>query len=126
MKKLLSFLVIILSMVTLFTGCATVVEGQQETIKITSKPEGAYVKVDDIDKGNTPLEIDLKKGKEYTIKIGKEGYKEKVYKLSYSVQVGWVVLDAILGTKYVIVDAATGSWNKFDENEINVILEKSE
>lgn len=126
MKKLLSFLVIILSMVTLFTGCATVVEGQQETIKITSKPEGAYVKIDDIDKGNTPLEIDLKKGKEYTIKIGKEGYKEKVYKLSYSVQVGWVVLDAILGTKYVIVDAATGSWNKFDENEINVILEKSE
>ncbi|MGB9696301.1 MAG: PEGA domain-containing protein [Ignavibacteria bacterium] len=126
MERLLKYILIILSVGAFFTGCATVVEGQRETIKIISNPEGAYVKIDDIDKGNTPLEIDLKKGKEYTIKIGKEGYKEKIYKLSYSVQVGWVVLDAILGTKYVIVDAATGSWNKFDENEINVILEKSE
>lgn len=126
MIKLLKRIVIITPLVSFLVGCATVVEGQREVIKITSNPEGAYVKIDEVDKGNTPLEIDLKKGKEYTIKIGKEGYKEKIYKLSYSVQVGWVVLDAILGTKYVIIDAATGSWNKFDENEINVILEKSE
>lgn len=74
--------------------------------------------------GKTTLTFIAKKGKEYTIEFIKEGYENKTYRLLYSVGAGWIVLDVFLtGLIGVIVDAASGAWNDFDNNNFKANLE---
>ncbi|MEO0310766.1 MAG: hypothetical protein RIQ89_423, partial [Bacteroidota bacterium] len=60
MKKIST---ILLATTMLFmTSCATLFTGTKQTVQINSKPSGAKVQVDGIDRGTTPTAVKLKKG----------------------------------------------------------------
>ncbi len=120
--KLLMLLLLLVSFIT-YSGCATLFSGSREEISFSSEPDGAKVVVNGHDKGTTPLKITLKKSKEHKIEFVKEGYEKKSFKLTYSLGAGWLILDILAGLIGIIVDAATGNWNGFDEDSYKAVLE---
>lgn len=120
--KLLMLLLLLISFIS-YSGCATIFSGSREEISFTSEPDGAKVLFNGQDKGTTPLKISLKKSKEHKIEFVKEGYEKKSFKLSYSLGAGWLILDILCGLVGIIVDAATGNWNGFDEDSYKAVLE---
>lgn len=121
MKKY--FLVFITAVFFIYSGCATILKGSKEEIEFTSEPAGADVKINNSEEGVTPLKVLLKKGNEYVVEISKDGYKKKTYRLSYTVNAGWLILDVIAGLVGVVVDAFTGNWCDFDINHYKTVLE---
>jgi len=57
-----------------FIGCATIVRGTSQTITINSNVSGASVELDGAPVGVTPFTGKIKKGKDKTITIRKQGY----------------------------------------------------
>lgn len=60
---------------SLFTGCASIFKGTDQTVTFTSEPSEASVIIDGVNRGKTPLTIKLKKNAYSTIKIQKKGYR---------------------------------------------------
>ncbi len=122
MKKIFIYFIIVLFF--LYSGCATIFSGSKQEIKLNSTPTGATVYINGSEEGTTPIKVNLKKGKEYIIEFVKDDYKKKTLRLSYSLGIGWLILDIVVGLVGVIVDAATSNWYIFDLDYYNAVLEK--
>lgn len=66
------------------TGCATVLRGTEQKMTFNTEPEGATVVVDDV-KYTTPAVVKLKRKKEHTVLISKEGYRT----VKFSMKAEW-------------------------------------
>jgi hypothetical protein len=121
--KTITILSVLLISSILFIGCATIFKGSTEGINFTSQPQDADVIVNGVDLGKTPIEINLKTNKIYTIEFKKEGFGTKTVVLNNSVSGGYVVLDILGGLLPVVIDAATGGWYTLDQEHVNAILE---
>jgi len=122
MKKICILLFAILLFNNL-SGCATIFSGSSEDIDLSSDPTGAKVLVNGAKEGKTPIKLNFKKGKEYSIEFVKEGYESKTFRLGYSIGAGWIILDILSGIVGIIIDAATGNWNDFDVSAYKANLE---
>ena len=114
----------IFSFALLIYGCATILKGGIDQVDVSSEPNGAKVYLNGHLLGRTPVTLKLAAQKTYYIEFEKEGYERKTYVLTSSVGAGWIVLDVLFGLVPVVVDAATGSWYEFDENNAGVYLER--
>ncbi len=123
MKKVLSIFVVV-SLLVLYTGCATLFTGGKGKVMATSDPEGAEVLVNGQSMGKTPVQLKLKTKEAYEVTFKKDGYKTVTKKLENKIGVTWLILDIIGGLLPVIVDAATGNWMVFDTKTLNVRLDK--
>ena len=120
MKKILG---LGLGIVVLLFGCATLFNDKNPAVSFMSQPEAAKIYVNGSYMGETPTAVKLKTDKDYTIEFRKEGYPTKTYFLNNKVGAGWIVLDILGGLIPIIVDAATGAWYEFTEENVIVILE---
>ena len=123
MKKVLG-LGLIVVLIALLSGCATLFNDKDPAVSFMSNPSAAKVYVNGNLMGETPVALKLKTDKSYTIEFRKEGYETKTYFLNNKVGVGWIVLDVLAGLIPIVVDAATGAWYEFTEENINVFLEQ--
>ena len=105
------------------TGCATIFSPGPDPVKFGSDPQGAEVIVNGQSMGYTPVELELRPEKTYTVTFRKQGYESATVTLTTHVQAGWVVLDIFAGVVGVAVDAATGKWKAFDSRQHFVVLE---
>ncbi len=106
------------------SGCATIFTGTTQEINFSSEPTGAKVYIDGIEEGTTPLTATFKKGKEYNIDFKLKGYEDKSLRLTYSIGVGWVILDVIAGLVGVVVDAITQAWFSFDVENYKAVMRR--
>ena len=120
-----SIAVIILFLTFTLSGCATLLAPSTHPLAIGSNPPAAEVYVNGVKRGTTPVELEFKADQSYTIEFKKEGYETVTHVVHSEVNVGWVVLDVVCGLVPVIVDAATGKWNKLDRSFIKADLEES-
>lgn len=131
MKKFTnSTLCLLLASVMLFSSCSTIIQGSRQQISISTLTKDSKIFVDGEDKGKDNALVRLKRNRNHAIAIRKEGYETKIINLEKHTQAGYIVADALLGLTgfglaWIIVDAATGSWSKFDQDAIVVELEKS-
>src|ERR1043165_3728781 len=74
--KLLKFVKrsMVLSLVLMMGGCATIVSGTTQKIRVTSIPSDALAKVDNFST-KTPAVLSLERKTGHTLEISKEGYK---------------------------------------------------
>ena len=112
MKK--TFIVFILLSFLSYSGCATIFLGDKQQVEFSSEPAGAAVMVNGNKEANTPCTVSLMRGKEYVIEFVKEGYESKSLRMTYHIQVGWLILDIFTCFIGIMVDAFTGDWNSFD------------
>ena len=122
MKKALT----ILLMIALFTNCATIFKGTTEEVNFYSKPSGAEVYINGQFRGNTPiLNLKLKSDKDYFIEIKQNGFVTYTTTINSGISVGYLLLDVLLICPLcIVVDAATGAWYTFDENDIGAVLKE--
>jgi len=121
---------LLLASVMLFSSCSTIFQGSRQQVTIQSLTKDSKIYVDGDDKGKDNASVRLKRNRNHAIAIKKDGYETKIINIEKHTQAGYVVADVLLaltgyGLAWIIVDAATGSWNKFDQDAISVELEKS-
>jgi len=117
MKKYL-----VVCLIFVLAGCATLFKGTKEEVSFGSNPAGAEIYIDGKLMGKTPAAFQLITKKVYVIEF-KLGDKTKTVNLNNSVGAGWIILDVLGGLVPVIVDAATGAWYSFDMKNVNVDLQ---
>ncbi|MEO2050350.1 PEGA domain-containing protein [Flagellimonas beolgyonensis] len=126
MRKITLTLSVCVFMLLSFNSCATLFGKKSHALAIGSEPRGADVYVNGFKMGTTPVELNLKADKSYTIEYRKEGYQSVTRVVNTKVGAGWIVLDVLGGVIPIIVDAATGNWNKLDQDAVNAVLEKQQ
>jgi len=72
--KNLNFKLIVFAFCLIFIGCATITRGTKQTITIESNVNNAIVEFDGVAVGITPLTAKIKKRKNRTVIIRKQGY----------------------------------------------------
>ena len=128
MKRFLSFFFTAI-IISILSGCATIVNDSQAPVTITSNPDGAKFIVSSGEQGVTPATIDLKRGSDYTIEITKPGYQTQTQVLNSHFD-HW--LEATLGNIWnyiipgLIVDAIDGRAEEFDKKMIHVELNQTQ
>ena len=114
--------ILLISILALTTSCATMFTGTKQTITIESEPSGATVRVNGINRGTTPLPIELNKGEEGEIlTLELEGYKnQSIQPITTFNSLAVLNLLSLIGWA---VDYATGAMWMYDPIMYNVILE---
>lgn len=121
MNKILGLGLVI---VVLLLGCATLFNDKEPAVSLMSEPPAAQIYVNGAYMGDTPAAIELKTDKDYTIEFRKEGYKTKSYFLNNKVGAGWIILDVLGGFWPIVIDAISGAWYEFSEENVIVVLEQ--
>ncbi|OOZ39598.1 hypothetical protein BOW53_10965 [Solemya pervernicosa gill symbiont] len=122
--------------VALLSGCSSIISKSDYAVAITSHPENANFVVTNksgmkVDSGMTPATVSLKsssgffEGETYTIVVSKDGYSDKSYTMTSSID-GWyfgnILFGGIIGM--LIVDPMTGAMYNLPE-QVVVSLDQS-
>lgn len=123
MKKILLMSVILSSL--LLTGCSTLMNGTSHSLTVNSNIQHAKVYVNEIYKGETPINLDLATDeKTYTIRIEADGYIPYTEVLQRKAS-GWVWGNIFLGGLIGLgVDMATGGLYVYEKDNITGNLTK--
>ena len=116
------------ALVTVLSGCASVIEGTSQIITVNTNPSGADCSLNRNPEGvigrvtGTPSGVTIRKTKyDITIKCNKPGYQEATY-LNHSGAAGATFGNIVLGGGIGwAVDSASGSDNKYD-SPVNITL----
>lgn len=115
---------VLLFIILVLSGCATLFNEKAPAVSFMSNPPTAQVYVNGAKMGETPCAIKLDTDKEYTIEFRKDGYQTKTYFLTNEIGPVWIILDILGGFIPIIVDAATGDWYEFSQENVSVSLEQ--
>ena len=130
-KKMIA-LVACLFLMSMNTGCMTLLKPQSGTINVTSMPAGATVVVDGYELGTTPLKARVKNNQlsSGVLEVKKAGYKTSKTNLNYQADeyfIGdclFLLLGIIPGAVAIGVDVVNGYLYKFQPNSVEIKLEK--
>lgn len=122
--------VLLIASAVLLSGCATITQGNKQSILFDSQPSGATCSISRSGDGflykdfKTPATLEVEKDKDdITIRCEKDGYKDETMIMSSefeSMTLGNVLIGGVVG---VGVDAASGALNEYPA-QIVVQLEK--
>lgn len=104
------------------SGCATVINGTSQDVKIASEPSGADVKLTNGMSCTTPCEVNLKRRHDLRVDIAKEGYKPAyvlVQSRTGGAAAGNILLGGLIGG---VVDGSNGASNHLYPNPVSVKL----
>jgi len=120
------FLVLMLgaAVMSITSGCATIISGTSEPVTINSSPEGATITQNGIILGKTPTTISLNREANPVLELSKEGYQKQSVPLNTSFN-PWVLTNVIWCMSCVLsttTDYATGAAWQYAPNHYYSIL----
>lgn len=120
MKKLFPLLAALL-----LASCATIIHGTRQDISFSSTPSGAKVYINGMDKGSTPVIVNLERKNTYVVKIQIDGYIPYETNIIKKVD-GWIAGNIIFGGLIgLVIDAASGGMYKLSPEQIASELKNS-
>jgi len=124
MKKTFKQVALLLFVSIVISGCATIMEGKQQSVTFNSIPSGADVYLNGKHLGKTPLNITIDKPKENgQLKFSKEGYKALEMTVNKKMS-SWLLGNIIFGGTFgTTTDYASGALYEYDPHTIQVTLE---
>ena len=116
---------LVLGMAIVTAGCATLVKGRTQGVYFNSSPAGARVLINGEDRGTTPLSLELKRSKDYTVVIRKPGYRDVTVSVDKKFTFGWPVVGNFFSWDLLglVVDVADGAAYQLTPEETTVILD---
>ena len=108
----------------LTAGCASIIHGSRQDIRVTSNPSGAVVRVNLNNQATTTPGIVTLNRKEigYALTFEKQGYKPVEVSLRRTVD-GWLFGNIIFGGLVgIVIDFASGSAYKLTPDEVSTVL----
>lgn len=125
MQKLKVLLLV--SFVSFFAGCATLLSGSSAPVTINSSPAGASVTIKSNGvvaySGMTPFTQKMKKGRDYQIEVSLDGYQTAVAGVGKG-GIEPVAFCNVLSIPMWAIDFITGSVYKLEPGVINVTLKE--
>jgi hypothetical protein len=116
---------LILSLLAISGGCATIIQGTTQDIGITTDPSEADLLVDNSERYKSPAKITMKRKNDHIVEVTKEGFEKENVNIK-SVISGAVAGNLLLGGIIGIgVDALSGGANRLEPDNINVRLRPS-
>ncbi len=107
------------------SACATIMQGGQQNVGISSNPGQAKVLVNNMELGVTPIILPLKRKESHIVSIQLPGYQAYQATLSRGLS-GWVVGNILFGGIIgLVVDASTGAMYKLSPEQIQGALAKT-
>lgn len=115
-----------LSVILSTTSCATIFTGSKDSITFNTKPEGAKVIFQGVEKCVTPCTTEFQRtlGKR-TVEIKKDGFESKEVKLEKNFNAVTLVNLIFGGVIGFGIDLATGSFLKYDPKTYTVELKEN-
>ena len=108
------------------TGCATIINGQEQGVSIRSDPPGATATVlPEKVSVTTPADLDLARGKVHTVKFELDGYEPRYGFLDRTASAAtlWnILLGGLIG---LVVDYSNDSVYTLTPDPLHVTLEES-
>src|SRR5258708_7402576 len=90
-------LIYVLIIYAFCSGCATIINGDRQSISFRSKPTGATVMINDSVYGKTPLTINMRRKKKYHhVRLAMDGYQPYQTDVSRILD-GWVIGNILIG-----------------------------
>jgi len=105
-------------------SCATIIQGPNQEVGVSSTPSQASVWVDGNPAGETPLLINLSRSNSHLVRIelpGYEPYEAKFQSKFNAVTCGNIVCGGFIG---IAVDACTGAVYRLDPEQLHAHLKK--
>jgi hypothetical protein len=125
MKKIKHLQILMLVIIPLMmSSCSTLFTGTKQTVQISSKPPGAKILVDGIDRGTTPSMVKLKKcadGQTITLKL--DGYETKNFQPQTSFNA--VSILNLFNVFFWGIDVVSGAVYKYDPKFYDIELDKN-
>jgi len=119
---------LILLLLLLFQGCATIIDGTRQEVGFKSEPPGARVSIGQIYVGRTPCVVKLNRWKRGKLRFYKTGYQPVEAKFpayinsTAALDVLWFLPGILPGIGALTIDIFTGAIHEFDD-EFSVVLE---
>ena len=108
-------------LVLALAGCATIIHGSTQDIRVSSQPSGAVVRVNGM-ATTTPGVLKLERKGLHTLVFEKSGYRSVEVRLNKTVD-GWlfgnILFGGIIG---LVIDFVSGSAYKLTPTEVNAVL----
>ena len=118
MKTLFIKVVAVILFAVVFNSCATIIHGTTQDVSISSNPSKAVVTIDNVEKGITPLTVELSRKDHHLVQINLDGFLPYETKLTRKVD-GWIVGNVIFGGLIgLAVDAMTGGMYMLTPDQI--------
>lgn len=120
-----------LLLLALAPGCATVVSGRTQTLRIESTPAGARVRRNGVTLGRTPCEVELPRFAESELVIAREGYAPRTVEVERAINsavfldLPLLLIGVLPGVAALTVDATTGAIFELYPGTIQVDLDPS-
>lgn len=119
---------VVILMAIMISGCAYIMNGDNQDVSIKSNPEGAKVVVTTtggvpIFEGTTPASVNLKKKYKYAVTVSLDGYTEKTFQIDQTIDMtilGNIICGGIPG---LIVDGVTGAMYKLEPEQLVITLQ---
>jgi len=102
-------------------GCATLFAAGPDTIPVQTNPPGAWVYVNSMPVGQTPTTVSLDRGRPGQIQIYLPGYQPVMMIRSKTLN-GWFIVSVLFFLVPIVIDLATGNWQRFDDGPIYLNL----
>lgn len=115
---------VLLGSALLLTGCASIINGSSQKVKITSQPAGADVRIDGGSSGVTPTEAELSRKTSHRVELSLNGYQpyEIVLEPKFNgLTLANVAVGGIIG---LAVDGSTGAGNTLKPEKVDAVLQK--
>lgn len=125
MYKRIFLLVSLMLSLILFSNCATIVSGKQQSVSFSSTPDGATVSVDGRILGKTPMTINLERKSGQNITFEKEGYAPRSMPLATTMNswfLGNIITGGLLGST---TDGLSGAMYEYSPNNYHITLSSS-
>jgi len=104
-------------------GCATLIHGSSQEIEVDSTPSEARVEVEGRPVGTTPTTAVLKRNREYTVSIYRDGYEPHHVTLRSGRSI-WATVNILnLLVPGLLIDASTGALHSLDPGTVAPELE---
>ena len=106
----------------MMSGCASIINGTSQDVTFRSDPEGALVIIDGLERGKTPITLNLKKNEYKTVTFRKDGYQDTTQQLTTQMDlVAWLNIFWDLST----TDAITGAIQEYEPSAYHASLKKT-
>ncbi len=116
--------VLVMSLGLLGGGCATIVDGTDQKVPVTSNPPGANVMVDGGSTVTTPTDLKLSRREAHSLLISMPGYHSERVSMKRELSgaiFGNIILGGIVGG---VADLASGASHHLEPKEVHVELQK--
>jgi len=120
-----SFVLILFVAIPQISGCATIIRGSNQDVRVTSDPPNARVVVNGQDRGETPTTLNLDTSRDYQIEFAKDGYASETLNVRKDFTIGWPIFGNVFswGIIGIVVDVANGSAYKLTPKQLEAALE---